>query len=175
MMNRKQKKTFWRILLSALLFAAGIFLTKAFSLSRLEGVLVFLPAYLLVGYDVLWKAVCGIGRGQIFDENFLMSIASIGAFAVGQAPEGAAVMLFYQVGELFQSIAVGRSRKSIADLLDILPETATILKNGEEVVLSPEEVQVGDILLLRPGEKIPLDGEIVDGRSSLDTASLTGE
>jgi len=134
-----------------------------------------LPAYLLIGYDVLWEAIGGIGRGQIFDENFLMGIASIGAFAVGEATEGVAVMLFYQVGELFQSIAVGKSRKSISDLLDILPETATVLRDGEAMTLSPEEVEVDDILLVRPGERIPLDGRIIEGASSLDTASLTGE
>lgn len=175
MMNRKQKKTLWRILLSALLFALGLILTEQFGFSHLHSVLCLLPAYLLIGYDVLLKASSGIGRGQIFDENFLMSIASIGAFAVGQAPEGVAVMLFYQVGELFQSIAVGKSRKSISNLLDILPETATLLSDGSEITVSPEEVQVDDIILVRPGEKIPLDGIITEGISCLDTASLTGE
>ncbi len=134
-----------------------------------------LPAYLLVGYDVLLKAIGGIGRGQVFDENFLMSIASIGAFAVGEAPEGVAVMLFYQVGELFQNIAVGKSRKNISDLLDIMPESANLIKGQKTIEVSPEEVQVGDILLVKPGEKIPLDGIITEGFSSLDTAALTGE
>ena len=134
-----------------------------------------LPAYLLIGYDVLMEAAGGIGRGQIFDENFLMSIASIGAFAVGEAPEGVAVMLFYQVGELFQSIAVGKSRKSISALLDIMPEYASLIKDNEIIQVSPEEVQIGDTVLVKPGEKIPLDGEIIEGFSSLDTSSLTGE
>ena len=174
-MNRKQKKALWRILLSALLFALGLVLTNILSPSFGWRIAIMLPAYLLIGYDVLWKAAGGIGRGQVFDENFLMGIASLGAFAVGQASEGVAVMLFYQVGELFQNIAVGKSRKSIADLLDILPESTTVLKDGEEVTLCPEDVQVGDILLIRPGEKIPLDGKIIEGKSSLDTASLTGE
>jgi len=174
-MTRKQKKTLYRILISASLFIAGFVLIKVFALSLLPGILVMLPAYLLIGYDVLIKAAGGIGRGQVFDENFLMSIASIGAFAVGEAPEGVAVMLFYQVGELFQSIAVGKSRNSISALLDIMPESANLLKDGEIREVSPEEVQIGDIVLVRPGEKIPLDGKIVEGFSSLDTAALTGE
>lgn len=174
-MNRHQKRTLYRILLSALLFALGILTNVLYSLHPLAAVAVMLPAYLLIGYDVLWQALGGIGRGQMFDENFLMSIASIGAFCVGESSEAVAVMLFYQVGELFQNIAVGRSRRSISDLLDILPESATILKDGAEVTVDPQEVEVGQILLVRPGEKIPLDGEVVSGHSFLDTASLTGE
>lgn len=136
---------------------------------------IFLISYLLVGGDILLRAAKNIARGQVFDENFLMSIATIGAFAIGQYPEGIAVMLFYQVGELFQSIAVNRSRKSISDLMDIRPEYAT-LKVGHEVKkVSPEEVHVGDLIIVKPGEKIPLDGIVIEGNSMVDTSALTGE
>lgn len=135
----------------------------------------YLVSYLLVGGEVLWKALRNIGRGQVFDENFLMSVATVGAFAIGDFPEGVAVMLFYQVGEFFQALAVNRSRKSISALMDIRPVSAN-LKLGDEVRrVSPEEVAVGDLILVRPGERIPLDGKVTEGRSSLDTSALTGE
>ncbi len=168
-MTKYQKHTLCRILATALLFVCSALLEGRANL------IVLAVAYLTIGYDVLYKAASGIGRGQVFDENFLMGIASLGAFLVGQAPEGVAVMLFYQVGELFQSIAIGKSRSSISSLLSILPESATVLQNGNEITLCPDEVQVGDILLIRPGEKIPLDGKILEGASELDTAALTGE
>jgi len=136
---------------------------------------VFLAAYLIIGWDVLFMAVRNIFRGEIFDENFLMTIAGIGAFCIGEYPEGAAVMLFYQVGELFQSYAVGKSRKSIADLMNIRPEYANLLRDGKWVKVNPEEVSVGDQILVSAGEKIPLDGRIVSGTASMDSSALTGE
>ena len=135
----------------------------------------FLAAYLIAGSDVLRKALLGIKNGQVFDENFLMSLATIGAFFVGEYPEGVLVMILYQIGELFQAYAVGKSRKSISSLMQIRPDSATVLKNGELTEVSPETVAVGDFILVRPGEKIPLDGIITEGTSSLDTAALTGE
>ncbi len=142
----------------------------------------FLVPYLVAGYDVLLKAARNIGRGQVFDENFLMSVATIGAFALVLFPdtephmaEGAAVMLFYQVGELFQSYAVGKSRKSIADMMDIAPEFANIMRDGQLVQVDPYEVSPGDEIVVKPGERIPLDGVVVDGQSQVDTAALTGE
>ena len=129
----------------------------------------------MIGYDVLWSAIRNILHGQIFDEKFLMTIATVGAFAIGDYPEAAAVMIFYQVGELFQSLAVGKSRKSIAALMDIRPDYAVVLRGEEKEKVSPEEVQLGETILVRPGEKIPLDGEIIDGSTTVNTAALTGE
>lgn len=170
-LTKKQKKMLRRIFAAAVLTLAAAFLP-------LEGLwrgVAFMVPYLIAGYDVLWSAVRKIAHGQLFDEEFLMSIATLGAIGIAEYPEAAGVMIFYQVGELFQSIAVGRSRKSIAALMDIRPESATVIRNGEEVSLSPEEVGIGEILIVRPGEKIPLDGVVIEGRSSLDTAALTGE
>mgnify|MGYP000457697423 FL=1 len=132
-------------------------------------------AYVILGWDVVWQAVKNIIRGQVFDEHFLMSVSTIGAFAIGEYPEAVAVMLFYQVGEFFQSLAVKRSRKSISDLMDICPDSATVKRNGVLQVVSPESVAVGEIIVVKPGEKIPLDGIVVDGESMLDTKALTGE
>ena len=132
-------------------------------------------AYIILGWDVVWQAVKNITRGQVFDEHFLMSVSTIGAFAIGEYPEAVAVMLFYQVGEFFQSLAVKRSRKSISDLMDICPDSATVKRNGVLQVVSPESVAVGEIIVVKPGEKIPLDGIVVDGESMLDTKALTGE
>lgn len=170
-LTKKQKKMLRRIFAAAVLTLAAAFLP-------LEGLwrgVAFMVPYLIAGYDVLWSAVRKIAHGQLFDEEFLMSIATLGAIGIAEYPEAAGVMIFYQVGELFQSIAVGRSRKSIAALMDIRPESATVIRNGEEISLSPEEVGIGEILIVRPGEKIPLDGVVIEGRSSLDTAALTGE
>lgn len=155
---------------------AALFLTVlAFKLPFWVEFLVFFASYILVGGEVLLKAFRNILKGQVFDENFLMSIATIGAFAIKEFPEGAAVMLFYQVGEFFQDAAVNRSRKSISALMDIRPDYAN-LKVGEDIKrVSPDEVKVGDIIVIRPGEKIPLDGRVVEGRSMLDTSALTGE
>lgn len=170
-MSGKQKKKLLRILLAAAL-------TLIAALLPLEGgwrLAAFAIPYLAAGWDVLWGAARNIAHGQLFDEQFLMGIATLGAFAVGEYPEAAGVMIFYQVGELFQSIAVGRSRRSIAALMDIRPDYAVVLREGEALRLSPEEVRAGELILVRPGEKIPLDGEITKGRSSVDAAALTGE
>ena len=170
-MTRRQKKTLCRILAAALL-------TLAAALLPAEGLwkaLAFVVPYLVIGWDVLWSAVRNIAHGQVFDEKFLMAIATLGAFAIGEYPEAAAVMLFYQIGEFFQSVAVGRSRRSIAALMDIRPDCATVLRDGEERQVDPEEVAVGETILVRPGEKIPLDGTVLEGSSSVNTAALTGE
>ena len=136
---------------------------------------IFIIAYLIVGLEILKKALRNITRGKVFDENFLMSVATIGAFAIGEFPEAVAVMLFYQVGELFQSYAVDKSRKSIANLMDIRPDYANIEKDGKLEKVDPDEVKIGDIIVVKPGEKIPLDGTVVEGKTNLDTKALTGE
>lgn len=160
-----------RILSSALLFLAGLLLAAP-SVYK-TGLL--LAAYALAGYDVLWWALQGLLGGQLFNENFLMSLATIGAVFVGEYPEAVAVMLFYQIGELFQGYAVDKSRRSIAQLMDLRPDEALLLRNGEPVSVSPEEVAVGDAILVRPGAKVPLDGRVLSGASSLNSAMLTGE
>lgn len=170
-MSRKQKKILIRIALSAILCLVA----WALPVSGLWRLIVFAVPYLVIGYDVLWSAIRNILHGQIFDEKFLMTIATVGAFAIGDYPEAAAVMIFYQVGELFQSLAVGKSRKSIAALMDIRPDYAVVLRGEEKEKVSPEEVQLGETILVRPGEKIPLDGEIIDGSTTVNTAALTGE
>ena len=170
-MTKKQKKTLWRILTSAAFFAAAL-LGPWSGWLRLA---VFLVPYIVIGYDVLWKAVRNISHGQVFDENFLMSLATVGAFFIGEYAEAVAVMLFYQVGELFQSYAVGRSRRSIAALMDIRPDYANLERDGQLCQVDPEEVEVGQTIVIRSGERIPLDGVILTGSSSLDTAALTGE
>ena len=170
-MTRRQKKTLYRILAAALL-------TLVAALLPAEGLwkaLAFVVPYLVIGWDVLWSALRNIAHGQVFDEKFLMAIATLGAFAIGEYPEAAAVMLFYQIGEFFQSVAVGRSRKSIAALMDIRPDYANVLRHGEEQQVDPEEVAVGETILVKPGEKIPLDGIVLEGSSSVNTAALTGE
>lgn len=160
-----------RLVLGIAVGAAALFL----SLGQAGELAVFIIAYLIVGGDIVWQAAKNIAKGRMFDEFFLMSVATLGAFAIGEYPEGVAVMLFYQVGELFQSIAVNRSRKSIGALMDIRPDYAN-LKNGEETKrVSPEEVDIGELILIRPGERVPLDGRIVEGSSALDTSALTGE
>lgn len=169
-MSRKQKKNLFRIVLSAALLLAGVLCGQ----EALKLVLL-LTAYLTAGYDVLYNALRGIGRGQLFDESFLMSVATIGAVVIGEYAEAAAVMVFYQLGEWFQSYAVGKSRASIAELMDICPETAWVRRAGQVLEVAPEEVEVGETLLVKPGEKIPLDGTVLSGTSSLNTAALTGE
>ncbi len=171
MMTKRQKTVLYRILGAVLL----LFLAWVLPFRGWLRLLAFLIPYGIIGYDVLWNAARNIVNGQVFDENFLMAIATVGAFFVGEYPEGVAVMLFYQIGELFQSIAVGKSRKSIAALMDIRPDTATVLRGGEEVILSPEEVDVDEIIVVRPGEKIPLDGILLEGSTMVDTSALTGE
>ena len=167
----KERLTHIGLAVGTVLFAVGLIFTFP---NQVEFV-IFLVAYLLAGWEVLFRAIRNIIKGQVFDENFLMSIATIGAFAIGQYPEGVAVMLFYQAGELLQDIAVNRSRKSISSLMDIRPDYAN-LKVGDEIrKVTPEEVGIGDLIVVKPGEKIPLDGKVVEGKSSLDTSALTGE
>ena len=170
-MTKKQKRALYRIIASAVLLIAAV-LAPVEGLWRLP---LFLVPYLIVGWDVLRKAALNIAHGQIFDENFLMCIATIGALILGENAEAVGVMLFYQVGELFQSYAVGKSRRSIAALMDIRPDSANLLRDGEIVETDPESVNVGDLIVVRPGEKIPLDGVVTEGASALDTAALTGE
>lgn len=170
-MSKKQKRILARIIVSALLLAAVYFLPAEGSL-RLA---LFLLPYGLIGWDVLWRAVRNIARGQVFDENFLMALATVGAFCIGEYPEAVFVMLFYQVGELFQSYAVGRSRQSIAALMDIRPDYANVEREGRLLQVDPEEVAVGDYIVVKPGEKIPLDGVVTEGSSAVNTAALTGE
>lgn len=166
------KKKFFRILVTIIIFVLAIILElQEILLSKL----LFMLAYLIIGYDIVLKAIHNIFRGQVFDENFLMGIATIGALGIGEFPEAVAVMLFYQVGELFQSYAVKKSRKSIADLMDIRPDYANVKENNEIVKKDPYDVKIGDIIIVGPGEKIPLDGNIIDGKSMVDTSSLTGE
>lgn len=170
---KKQQKQLLRIILGAVLFAVGIIWSPQQPLLRFA---VFFAGYLVVGADVLLKAFKNILRGQVFDENFLMAIATVGAFAIGEYPEGVAVMLFYQVGELFQSHAVDKSRRSIAELMDIRPDYANVRRpDGNIETLDPYDVQVGDIIVVKAGEKIPLDATVIEGSSMLDTSSLTGE
>ena len=170
-MTKKQKKTLIRIVSAAVL-------TVIAALIPLDGIwkgLAFAVPYLVIGWDVLWSAVRNIAHGQVFDEKFLMAVATLGAFAIREYPEAAAVMLFYQIGEWFQSIAVGKSRKSIAALMDIRPEYAVVLREGKEQEVDPEEVEIGEIIVLKPGERIPLDGTVIEGAGSVDTSALTGE
>ena len=174
-MSKKEKKLLWRILIAGVMFTILFPLHLKEVLPEYPELILFLIAYLIIGIDILEKAVRNITRGQVFDENFLMAIATIGAFCLGEYAEGVAVMLFYQVGELFQSYAVSKSRRSIADLMDIRPDYANIMRDRSLVQVDPEEVQVGNIIIVKPGERIPLDGIIEEGSSSLDTAALTGE
>ena len=190
-MNKKQKRTRNRIVAALAIFAAVFAVTEFVPLAQYVGgetnalyleFVLFLIPYLIAGYDVLLKAARNIGNGQVFDENFLMTIATVGAFALVLFPdsqphmaEGAAVMLFYQVGELFQGYAVGKSRQSIADMMDIAPDFANVMRDGELVQVDPYEIGVGDEIVVKPGERVPLDGTIVEGSTQLDTAALTGE
>ncbi len=176
-LTKKQNRDLKRILLSFGLFL-GIFLLQTavqLSLPAYGYLLLYLIPYLIIGHDVLIRAAGNISRGQIFDENFLMALATIGAFCLGEYPEAVAVMLFYQVGELFQSYAVSKSRRSIAQLMDIRPDHATIEKDGELTDVDPAEIAAGDIIIIRPGDRVPLDGIIISGSSELNTMSITGE
>ncbi len=172
-MNKKQKKVLYRIIIAAVLMV--IFLLLPLDEDSILRFGLFLIPYLVIGYDILKKAFKGIKNKQVFDENFLMAIATIGAMALGEYTEGVAVMLFYQIGELFQSYAVGKSRRNISALMDIRPDYANLMQNGELVQVDPDEVEIGSHVLVQPGEKIPIDGIVVDGSASLDTAALTGE
>lgn len=177
-MTKKQKTMLARIIVAFLIY---IPLFAASHKGAMEGLsapvnfAVFLVPYLVIGWDIVYKAVRGIVNGQVFDENFLMTIATFGAFGVGEYSEAVAVMLFYQVGELFQSYAVSRSRQSIADLMDICPEYANLEKDGELVQTDPDDVEIGDIIVIKPGERVPLDGTVISGESMVDTSALTGE
>ena len=172
-MSKKQKRMLFRILLSAALLLAAVLLPlDSFPLLRLS---VFLVPYGVIGWDVLWRAVRNIAHGQVFDENFLMALATVGAFFTGEFPEAVFVMLFYQVGELFQSCAVDKSRKSIAQLMDIRPDYANVDRDGQLVQEDPEDVAVGDVIVIKPGERVPLDGVVLEGSSTLNTSALTGE
>ena len=191
-MTRKQKKTLIRIVVAAVLLIAVSLLPDIpmhtqiplltesvdgapdYGLVLLKWPFYLIP-YLIIGWDILWKAVRNIGHGQVFDENFLMCVATIGALVLGEYSEAVGVMLFYQVGELFQSYAVGKSRRSIAQLMDIRPDVANVERDGQIIEVDPDEVAVGETIVIRPGEKIPLDGVVLEGASSLDTAALTGE
>ncbi len=182
-MNKKQKKSLIKIIIAAVLVIA---LAVIEVLSEKYGVIPELPKwlafvlymipYLVVGYDILWRAIKNIRNGQVFDENFLMAVATIGAIALGEYREGVAVMLFYQIGEFFQSYAVGKSRKNITALMDIRPDYANLeTAPGESEKVDPDEVEIGSVIVIKPGEKIPLDGKVIEGESALDTAALTGE
>lgn len=172
-MSKKQKKILIRIIAAGiLLIIAALLPLEEKSLLRLAA---FLVPYGIIGWDVLWKAIRNIKNGQIFDENFLMAVATVGALAVKEYPEATAVMLFYQIGELFQSVAVGKSRKNIASLMDIRPDHANIEVDGKLVEADPEEIEQGQLIVVKPGERIPLDGIVTDGTSSVDTSALTGE
>lgn len=170
-MSKKQKKTLVRILVCGAIFFSALFIP----FSEFVKNIMYIIAFVVIGYDIIIRAVKNIFHGQVFDENFLMSVATIGAFGVGDFAEGVAVMLFYQVGEFFQSYAVGRSRKSISSLMDIRPDYANLLKDGVEAKVDPYDVLKGDVILIKPGEKVPLDGIVLEGKSSLNTTALTGE
>ncbi len=170
-MSKKQKKMLIRIIVAAVLLVALHFIP----LTGLWQLAAYLAPYLVAGWDVLWKAIRNIAHGQVFDENFLMALATVGALILGEYSEAVGVMVFYQVGELFQGYAVGKSRRSIAQLMDIRPDSARVEREGELTVVEPDEVAVGEIIEVRPGEKIPLDGVVLEGSSALDTAALTGE
>ena len=171
-MNKKQKKMLIRIIISFILFIA----LRILSLNNFYETILFLITYFIIGYDILKKAIKGILNRQVFDENFLMAIATVGAIALGEYSEGTAVMLFYQIGEWFQSYAVGKSRRNISELMDIRPDYANIEDDSGNIVqVDPDEVEIGSIIIVKPGEKMPIDGKIIEGTSSLNTSALTGE
>ena len=177
-MTKKHKVMLARIIAAFIIYiplfaAAHMGVTEG--MSRPVQFAVFLVPYLVIGWDIVYKAFRGIANGQVFDENFLMTLATFGAFGVGEYSEAVAVMLFYQVGELFQSYAVNRSRQSITELMDICPEYANIERDGTLEQVDPDEVEVGDIIVIKAGERIPLDGRVVSGESMVDTSALTGE
>lgn len=182
-LTKKQKKMLMRIFLSGAVYAVLLWISLGTGLlpgedtdmGRCVLTLLFAVPYLIAGYDILWKALVNIRNGQVFDENFLMMIATLAAFAIGEYSESVAVMLFYQVGEWFQGYAVGKSRQSITGMMEMIPESANLEKDGQIQVVDPDEVSCGDIIVVRPGEKVPLDGVVVEGDSFLDTSALTGE
>jgi len=169
-MSKKQKRMLWRICGAAALFIPGMIFEES-----MPGMILLLAAYALIGWDILWRAAVNIRHGRVFDENFLMAIATVGALALSDYSEGVAVMLLYQIGEWFQTYAVQRSRRSISSLMDIRPDTARVLRGGAEEEVFPDEVEVGETIIVRPGERVPLDGTITKGDGLLDTSALTGE
>ncbi len=171
-MNKKMKKQLYRIIISGILLLFSILVD--INVKYINSI-IFIVAYLIIGYDILLKALKNIKCGKVFDENFLMSVATVGALCIGNLPEAVSVMLFYQVGELFQSYAVNKSRKSVASLMDIRPDYANVIRNDKHIKVDPNEVNIEEIILIKPGEKIPLDGVIVEGSSMLNTLALTGE
>lgn len=178
-MNKKQKKMLYRIIATAVVYVFLIVMEHVSNFDFMDkfpvGLVLFLIPYFMIGYDIIYKAIRNISHGQVFDENFLMFVATVGAFVVGEYSEGVAVMLFYQVGELFQSYAVNKSRQSITELMDICPEYANIEVDGKLEQVDPDDVEVGSIIVVKAGERIPLDGIVVEGESMVDTSSLTGE
>ena len=178
-MNKKQKAMLARIIVAFIIYILAIISEKSGVLENFSGIwpklIVFLVPYLIIGWDIIYKAGRGIINGQVFDENFLMTIATFGAFGVKEYSEAVAVMLFYQVGELFQNYAVNRSRQSISDMMDICPEYANIEQDGQLNQVDPDDVAVGDIIIVKAGERIPLDGVVISGESMIDTSALTGE
>lgn len=174
-MSKKQKKVLIRIIISSVLLVALMITSKLVQLNKWVEFVLFLVPYLIIGYDILKKAIKGIAKGQVFDENFLMAVATIGAVALGDFAEGAAVMLFYQIGELFQSVAVGKSRRNITSLMDIRPDYANVEVDGKLEKIDPDDVEIGTDIIVNPGEKVPIDGVVVSGESTLNTSALTGE
>jgi len=170
--NLSVKTNIIRLFLGVSIYAAGFILEKALHQSM---IFAFAAAYFILGFDIVFRALRNLFKGQVFDENFLMSLATIGAFVIGEAPEAVGVMLFYQIGEFFQERAVEKSKKSITDLMDIRPDYANVFENGELVKAAPDSVSIGDIIIVKPGEKIPLDGTVIEGSSMIDTSALTGE
>lgn len=174
-MSKKQKKVLVRIIVALVLLAGVILLDKLALLPQWAMIVLYLVPYFVIGYDILWKALKGIKNRQVFDENFLMAVATVGALCLQDFKEGVAVMLFYQIGELFQSVAVGKSRKNIAALMDIRPDYANVMVDGKLEQVDPDDVQVGTEIVVDPGEKVPIDGVIVEGNTTLNTGALTGE
>ena len=174
-MNKKQKTMLYRIIIAAVLVAVVTVLEKILQLNVWIAAVLYMVPYFVIGYDILKKAWKGILKRQVFDENFLMAVATVGAIALGEFREGVAVMLFYQIGELFQSVAVGKSRKNIAALMDIRPDYANIVVDGQLEKVDPDEVEIGTTIVVNPGEKVPIDGVIIEGNTSLNTSALTGE
>ena len=171
-MNKKMKKKLYKIIISGILFLIAFLLRID---NKVVNNILFIISYIIVGKEILEKAFKNITRGKVFDENFLMTVATLGAFLIGEYPEAVAVMLFYQIGELFQSYAVDKSRKSVAALMDIRPDYANLLDDGKEIKVNPEKVNIGDVIIIKPGEKIPIDGVVIEGNTSLNTFALTGE
>ena len=174
-MNKKQKRIRNRIILASVIFIVFFVLEHTGIWEQMDNEIILfllhLVLYLLIGYDVVWKALRNIRRGQVFDENFLMMIATFGAFGVQDYLEAVAVMLFYQIGELFQGYAVGKSRQSISDMMNICPEYANVEEDGKLVQVDPDEVEIGGLIVVKPGERIPLDGVVIEGESMIDTST----